>query len=318
MLSKLGSKSSLISSFLSPSNIVLTPGFSLHHHRGLWLALCCAVAFTLISGIVPAQAEGFTFTPEIKLPGVFDKDDIPVDSSLMSQYIRAIFVYFIWVVGTVATFMIIYGGIRWVAAAGNSGQIKEARSIIDNAVIGIIIALTSVVLLNIINPKLTQLSIPNVETVTKKYVQGLNVASVCEQKLDVDCGYIRDITPTAGKEKVYCIGTKCPESKTSPTGANVCVIDQVAGKLAPHPSGCVAAVSVATTEAKLDNRATIPATRGDAICSDVVRFATDIDVGTKCSGGNRFCYQLGPKATYDAASDRMSNLCCPGQVCPKQ
>lgn len=114
-----------------------------------------------------------TFTPEIPIFGLLSSS-FTISSSSIGEYIRVIFVAFIWVVGILATFMVIYGGVRWVAAAGNAGRIKDARNIIDNAVIGIIIALTSVVLLNIINPSLTKFNSINLGEVSKEMVQWQN------------------------------------------------------------------------------------------------------------------------------------------------
>lgn len=102
-----------------------------------------------------ADESALTFTPEIPIFNLF-KDTITITGTSLGDYIRVIFVAFIWVVGILATVMVVYGGIRWVAAAGNAGRIKEARDTVDSAVIGLIIALASVVLLNIINPSLTK------------------------------------------------------------------------------------------------------------------------------------------------------------------
>lgn len=143
------------------------------------LAACLVVTVINVTPIVRAQTTAIgaeTFTPEVPLPGVFEGTQ-DADETLLSRYLRAIYVYFIWIVGVVATVMVIYGGLRWVAAAGNPGQIKEARDIIDNAVIGVIIGLTSVVLLNIINPKLTQLVLPGLTRIEK--VPGNIATHVC-------------------------------------------------------------------------------------------------------------------------------------------
>lgn len=110
--------------------------------------------------LVHAQAteapttEPITFTPEIPIPGLLSGESTITGTSIVS-YVRAIFILFIWTVGILATVMVIYGGIKWVAAAGNPGRINDARDIINNSIIGVIIALASIVLLNIINPNLT-------------------------------------------------------------------------------------------------------------------------------------------------------------------
>jgi soluble lytic murein transglycosylase-like protein len=77
---------------------------------------------------------------------------------LLGVYIRTIFIYFIWIVGLLAVVMVIWGGVQWIMAAGNPTRISAAREHVTNAIIGVVIALTSVVLLNTINPNLTNLS----------------------------------------------------------------------------------------------------------------------------------------------------------------
>jgi hypothetical protein len=242
--------------------------------RRTWFNIVAALAlgFLAVSPIfVPqvARAEtksnsGLFFTPEIPLPGLFDKAEQPVDNTLLANYIKAIFIYFIWVVGIVAVVMVIYGGVRWVAAAGNAGRIKEARDIIDNAVIGVIIALTSVVLLNIINPKLTQIGIPSFRSLKKiTFVSDQSVVKkVCPASDTISCGEYKEIgvaKNSSGQEvPEYCLGTTCafgdiiglekPEVcnvTTSTTTGNYtsgrCITelvlkDPVPSKFAEHPS----------------------------------------------------------------------------------
>ena len=108
------------------------------------------------SSIKSTVTKDIEFTPEISIFGLLKAGETyTISSTSIADYIRIIFIAFVWIVGIIAVVMVIYGGIRWIAAAGNAGQINEARSIINNAIIGVIIALTSVVLLNIINPNLT-------------------------------------------------------------------------------------------------------------------------------------------------------------------
>lgn len=97
------------------------------------------------------------FIPEIDIPNLFSGQQ-NLSGTTLAEYVRAVFVYFIWVVGVLAVIMIMWGGIKWVGAAGNPAQISGARQTITSAVIGLIIALTSVVLLNTINPDLTNFS----------------------------------------------------------------------------------------------------------------------------------------------------------------
>lgn len=139
-------------------------------------AASSSTSTSLPSTATVAKDNPVTFTPEIPIPGLFE-GQINISSTSIAEYIRVLFVYFIWTVGILATVMVIYGGIKWVAAAGNAGRINDARDIVNNAVIGVIIALTSVVLLNIINPELTSLRGIDAKAVSKEYADLLTVAA---------------------------------------------------------------------------------------------------------------------------------------------
>lgn len=111
----------------------------------------CAPTAGQVAEVTPGGS-GLDFSPEVPLPNFAGG---PVTPTFIAEYIRAVFVYFIWAVGILATAMIVFGGIKWVAAAGNPGRINDARETINNALIGLVIALTSVLLLQTINPSLT-------------------------------------------------------------------------------------------------------------------------------------------------------------------
>ncbi len=113
------------------------------------------------------QSPALYFQPNVELPGVFEGKQ-PVDGNLLGRYLRAFYVYFIWIVGILATVMIMFAGIRWITAAGNSSQIESAKSTMNGALIGLVLALSSFVILRTINPALVSienLSIFKVPTV---------------------------------------------------------------------------------------------------------------------------------------------------------
>lgn len=107
--------------------------------------------------------------------------EIPIGNLLrtahIAEYIGAIFRYGIGLVGIIGTTVIVFGGMRWLLAAGDPGKIKEAKTMIQNAVIGIILALTTTIILNTINPellKLRELQVPRI-----KPGEDIVVASSC-------------------------------------------------------------------------------------------------------------------------------------------
>ncbi len=108
-----------------------------------------------------------TFTPNVPIPGLFEGEQ-RVDGTLLSRYVRAVYVYFVWIVGILATVMVMYGSIQWITAAGNSSKIENAKSTMNGALIAIVLTLTSFLLLRLINPalvKMTDLSIFTVPTI---------------------------------------------------------------------------------------------------------------------------------------------------------
>lgn len=119
-------------------------------------------SFPASSSTPSSKSTGIPIPNEVVIPNFGGTGQTVVDGQTIANYIRAVFIYFVWTVGIVAVFMIVYGAVRWIAAGGNPGRINDARTTVDNAVIGLIIALTSVVLLRVINPELTVL--PSIDT----------------------------------------------------------------------------------------------------------------------------------------------------------
>lgn len=74
---------------------------------------------------------------------------------------------FIWIfyvamglTAALAVTMLVVGGIRYISAAGNAGQQGRARQQITNAVIGLVLAISSILILRTINPDLTEVTPP--------------------------------------------------------------------------------------------------------------------------------------------------------------
>ncbi len=105
-----------------------------------------------------AGTPAMVYVPDITIPGFTASQKVTISGDTLGLYIRGLFVVMVWTVSVLAVVMIIYGGIKWVAAAGDAGRINDAKDVVMNSVIGLVIALTSVVLLQIINPQLINLT----------------------------------------------------------------------------------------------------------------------------------------------------------------
>ncbi len=97
----------------------------------------------------------FVFNPNVPIPGLFDeKGGYPIDESLLVKYLSAFYVYFIGVIGILAVVMIMYGGYHYIVSLGNPTRMNQGKEIISSAIIGLVLALTSFLLLSTINPAL--------------------------------------------------------------------------------------------------------------------------------------------------------------------
>src|SRR3989338_8645953 len=65
----------------------------------------------------------------------------------LGEYIQLVYQFALGVVGIFAVVLIMFGGLRWISAAGNESVIGEAKEIITSAVTGLAIALLSYIIL---------------------------------------------------------------------------------------------------------------------------------------------------------------------------
>lgn len=93
-----------------------------------------------------------TFTPNVALPGFGESRE--VTPFLFGDYVGAFFVYFVGVAGILAVVTMMWGGYHYIVAAGNPQKMRQGKEIITNALIGLVLALTSFLLLRTVNPSL--------------------------------------------------------------------------------------------------------------------------------------------------------------------
>ena len=108
---------------------------------------CCVLkGSTPAATTSPASpATGFKYQPLEPIPGAKDASSFP-------EYIQAIYKFGLWTVGLAALLMLTVGGFMYVTSAGNTSLIGSAKGIIQDSIIGIILALAAYFILNIINP----------------------------------------------------------------------------------------------------------------------------------------------------------------------
>jgi hypothetical protein len=93
------------------------------------------------------------FELQIKIPGLTDINPRE-GTSAIGEYIKAVYNYAIGIVGILSALVIMLGGVIWLTAGGNTNRIENAKSWITAALTGLVIALSSYLILYTINPDL--------------------------------------------------------------------------------------------------------------------------------------------------------------------
>lgn len=83
----------------------------------------------------------------------------------IAVYIYAIYNYLLGIGGVLAAIALMIGGVIWLISAGNASRVSEAKSWIVGSITGIIILLTSYVLLYEINPELVNTRYVDLQTI---------------------------------------------------------------------------------------------------------------------------------------------------------
>lgn len=137
------------------------------------------------------------------------------------DYTRKFYTAFMGAIGIFAAAMIMYAGYQWITASGNAEKISRAKDGFTSALVGVILALISWVLLNLINPMITSLQITMPETITG--VADTSAVTFCEDKLGPEW-----------EEKVEVPRPNCGQPNTINEGGKQCY-----GKKCPGGSSCV-------------------------------------------------------------------------------
>lgn len=108
----------------------------------------------LFFGLLPiAKAEQKLL---IEYPKIGDID-INKEGTTLPEIIKYIYLFSLGIIGLVAFVSIIIGAVQYITSAGNDSKMGEAKDRITSALLGILILLSSVLILRTINPDLTNL-----------------------------------------------------------------------------------------------------------------------------------------------------------------
>src|SRR3989338_7995642 len=85
----------------------------------------------------------------------------------IEQYIQRLYIALVSLAGLVAGIMYVWAGVKWLTSAGAPDRITDAKKKIGNASLGLILVLSSYVILQTVNPALVTLKLPGVKIVRR-------------------------------------------------------------------------------------------------------------------------------------------------------
>ncbi|OGF28665.1 hypothetical protein A2477_00510 [Candidatus Falkowbacteria bacterium RIFOXYC2_FULL_47_12] len=130
-----------------------------------FLQIAALVFLLLTPSIAGAQVD---FTPQVGVGTDFPAGvDKPVDANTIGNYIKAIYQYGIGIVGIVAAVVMMFGGVLWLTAGGDSGKVSEAKEWIKASLFGLILALLSYTILLTVNPDLIAFKPISIDNITE-------------------------------------------------------------------------------------------------------------------------------------------------------
>lgn len=97
----------------------------------------------------------FTGTSSIKCDKDADGKTTSCEYPWIGEYIAWLYRYSVGIAGILATIVIMFAGFRWMMSAGDSSAVGEAKKYIEGAVAGLVILMTSYIILFQVNPNLT-------------------------------------------------------------------------------------------------------------------------------------------------------------------
>lgn len=187
--------------------------------------------------VAPVTQYTDVFTLQIPIPGLltnFQPAEIQGEPGSryfylpwIGQYVAAIYQYTLGIVGIIATVVIVWAGIVWLTAAGNAEKIKMAQEYIGGAIIGLVLAFGSYLILYTLNPDLVNFEALRLKVVerieTPDYLIERDVPGV--SRFEIPTEYYNDLVDISNKVgvKSCMLATHFyMESGFSPTTATSC------------------------------------------------------------------------------------------------
>lgn len=149
------------------------------------------IVFAPFGNIVLAQAAPTADMPlEVKYPTVPETQTPTTVKTPLPNYVQYIFNFFMWTSGLIALVVLVIGGSRYVISAGNVERMRDAKNQIYSAILGLLLLLSTWIILYAINPDLTKLSVKKLPIVPTSLLPGVYL---CTARIDNDFNQVLNI-----------------------------------------------------------------------------------------------------------------------------
>ena len=155
--------------------------------KKLFLFFLVLVVLLALTRIVLAQGDQ---NEEIKYPGRPVETDYPKidderpESTITSvpKYVKYVYNFFIWASALLALIVLVMGGFKYFISAGSIDKIRDAKSQITAAILGLLILFASYLILTSINPDLVVFRLKRIKPIISALPSGV---LVCQKEVEV-------------------------------------------------------------------------------------------------------------------------------------
>ncbi|MBU4308902.1 pilin [Patescibacteria group bacterium] len=115
----------------------------------------------------PNKTTEINFTPQIPFGDTITSDDIKAGAGI-AKYTTNVYKYAVSIVGILAAIVLMWGGVRWLTAGGNQEAVGDAKKWIEGALSGLVLVMTSYMILYFVNPDLTTFKLIKITPIEEK------------------------------------------------------------------------------------------------------------------------------------------------------
>ncbi len=174
-------------------------------------------------------------TISMNIPGT-----TPNSSSSPGAFVANFYQFALMIGGVLAFGVVVYGGVKYMTSAGNPSGQSDAKEWIEAALLGLLLLVGAYFILNVVNPQMTNLNLPNLIPVNiqatnlppggSQSITGQNGAVWCNSTTDGQCtptadGFAQTCTLTGGQYACQSTGVKqtstCGDPKLGHNGTCV-------------------------------------------------------------------------------------------------